>query len=93
MKAAALFLPLVLAACAAKDAVVEEEPAPAPPQETKVEPQPEPIAQEDPLPSPGEDLGLLEPKELTAMPEDRDLRPTVDPGQAKPIIAAPPAGR
>ncbi len=92
MKPALFFLPLVLVACASKEAVVEE-PAPAPTPSEEITPAVVDEAPQEPLPAPGEDLGLLEPEELTAMPEDRDMRPTVNPGEANPIIATPPAGR
>ncbi|MBB5353775.1 hypothetical protein HNR46_004037 [Haloferula luteola] len=88
MKALGFLLPFALAACATKTAVVEDapKPAPKPPSEEAAEAHP------DPLPAPDEDLGLLVPRNLTTMPDERDMRPTVDPAEGRSVIANPPSG-
>lgn len=60
-------------------------PRPAPP----ASPQPAETSPTQPGPS-GDDLGLLEPSSLTEMPDEREMRPTVEPADDRPVIATPP---
>ena len=39
---------------------------------------------------PGDDLGLLEPKGLTNLPDERDMQPTGGDPKIGPVIATPP---
>lgn len=43
-------------------------------------------------PRSGGNIGLLEPKELTNLPDERDMRPTGGNRDSGPVIANPPSG-
>lgn len=89
MKPALFFLTLAFVACAPKAEVVEEAPAESP----KPAPSEEVVADNDAEPqlppSPGDDLGLLDPAGLTDLPDETAMRPTNDTAEARPVIAAP----
>lgn len=91
-----LFLsPLIFAACAPRAILLLDAGATAP------GPQSRQVAAADPAPpaveptpvrrTDGDGLGLLEPKDLARMPEEQEMRPTVNPDDDRPVIATPPA--
>lgn len=92
MRSVALLCPLLLVACAPRaillvDAGQSGSAATAATHSTQQESQPI----EAPAAAPGDDeIGLLEPRTLARMPEERDMRPTVDPEEERPVIANPP---
>ena len=38
----------------------------------------------------GDELGLLEPRSIADIPDEREMRPTVDPDEKPAVIATPP---
>lgn len=88
MKPVGLLLSLILlGACAPKATIVEEAETPAPPVETAPA-----QAAEAPPPEPREDIGLLEPAGLLALPDERDMEATTEEDPGTPVIASPPTG-
>lgn len=92
MKPLLLLTPLLLVACAPRAILLREAKATAP-QNTQKE---ESVAS-TPTPDPGslpqrtnDNLGLLEPSNLTQIPDEREMRPTVDPDDKPPVIGTPP---
>ena len=50
-------------------------------------------AHSTPMPRPaGDNLGLLDPKGLSSLPEEQDMRPTGGNRDSGPVIANPPSG-
>ena len=91
MKPILFLLALSFAACAPKAILVEEAPnKPAASGRAENTAATEPAAD---LPAAGDELGLLDPKDLTRLPSTQDMRPTVETAATKPVIAAPPSDK
>ena len=92
MKPFLLLLTLLVAACAPRAILLREAKATAPRQKPTEEATVSATDNTpDPLPErPGDNLGLLEPSNLTQIPDEREMRPTVDPDDDPPVIGTPP---
>ncbi|WP_338684756.1 hypothetical protein [Haloferula helveola] len=95
MKPAIYLLPLLFAACAPKAIVLREATATGPAEKAERSVAGNSVnagsVPDERLPSDGDGgLGLLDPSGLTKMPEDREMKPTVDTGEERPVIANPP---
>ena len=92
MKSALFLAPalLLLGACAPKAILVEEADQPSAP--AVAEKQEESTPPADELPNFRPNDGLLDPSGLTAMPTERDMKPTVGPVEngSSTVIANPP---
>ena len=92
MKLLLLLTPLLLMACAPQAILLREAQATAP-QNTQKEESVTSTPETDPgdlPPRTGDNLGLLEPSNLTQVPDEREMRPTVDPDDKPPVIGTPP---
>ena len=92
MKLLLLLTPLLLVACAPRAILLREAKATAPrdnQKEQSVASTPTPDSGNLPQRS-GDNLGLLEPGNLTQIPDEREMRPTVDPDDKPPVIGTPP---
>ena len=81
---------LVFSSCAPMAILIAENDQSSKPKSTEKQPTGSPVA--DDLPDFKPNDGLLDPSRLSAMPSDRDMKPTVDPadGNKSTIIANPP---
>lgn len=94
MKPILLLSPLLLVACAPRAILLLD--AGAMPQQTDA---PRSVASNPrsaPVSTPrwenrDDDIGLMEPSTLTQMPDEREMRPTVDPEEKPAVIATPPS--
>ncbi|MCU0796848.1 MAG: hypothetical protein MUF31_13045 [Akkermansiaceae bacterium] len=91
MKPIAFLLPLALVACAPKATLVEEAPAPTTASTTPAEKKEE--AETLPEVAAGDNLGLLDPKDIGKLPSSQDMRPTVDTASTKPVMVTPPSDK
>ncbi len=91
MKPCLFLLPLLLVACAPRAILLREAKTTAPQEGPMEATATNPVASEEPLPQrSGDNLGLLEPSNLTQIPDEREMRPTVDPDDEPPVIGTPP---
>lgn len=92
MKPVLLLTPLLLVACAPRAILLREAKATGPrdsQQEEAIASAPAPDPESPPERS-GDNLGLLEPRTLTQIPDEHEMRPTVDPDDEPPVIGTPP---
>ncbi|MFM2241416.1 MAG: hypothetical protein RLZ97_271 [Verrucomicrobiota bacterium] len=91
MKPTIFLLSIAFVACAPKAVLVEEAPS-TPSSSVEDTSKPEDTAA---LPDsgPADNLGLLDPKDLTRLPSSQEMRPTVDTASTKPVMAAPPSDK
>lgn len=91
MKLLLFLTPLVFVACAPRAILLAEAKEGPVAREPSAPAASEPEADEDTQPGrPADDLGLLEPRSLSNVPDEREMRPTVDPDEKPAVIATPP---
>jgi hypothetical protein len=89
MRPVTLLCPLLLAACTPQAILLVD--GGDLPRRKPTGPSTPVMVEEPPATQPaGAAIGLLEPRTLTQMPEERDMRPTVDPQDPRPVIGTPP---
>ncbi len=95
MKPLLFLTPLLLASCAPRAVLLLDagsQPSPAEKPAESVATAPTTTAPSPQLPERrDDDLGLLEPRSIAEIPDEREMRPTVDPDEKPAVIATPPS--